>query len=133
MNWLRNKIRKWLGITETEALANRLMVSLNKRCGQTDIEMESQRAELIKLRSFMENTADVHADIHYHKHADNWMILVGRRHGKTYVDCTPMRVSDFHDMCKELLYFKNQHHASLGRVDAPPGFEAVIKDEVNRD
>jgi hypothetical protein len=93
-------------------------------------EMVRMHQLMSELDDLVRSRTEVHASIAYSRRDESYMILIGQYKGTDYVECFNIGRPELHNMIHRMK--EQRKHGGLGRVDAPPMFRAVIKEEWQR-
>ena len=91
-----------------------------------EADMATLRARVEKAENVIRERTDIHMDIHYK--SDNQIIVAGKYSGRDYVQIYNISEDDFSHLIPILKDMELYGH--MRRVDAPPGFKAVVDHEL---
>ena len=104
MNWLKNKLRDWLGVERNLEL------------------IRYSEKEIQELRDIIKERTEYHLDVHQYEGSQ--IILVGKYRNRDFLRCYSINDNDLHELidhCKQL-----EKYANKGQIDCWPDITGVF-------
>lgn len=99
----------------------------SRKHSEMQLALQEANARIDALQRLVLDRTTVHMDVSASPRDKNVVILVGRYDRRDYIRCYSFSSERFEDMVRQM------HLAArdgvVGRIDAPPAFEAVIRHE----
>lgn len=108
--WLRKKMRSFLGYDDEIKQAYKIAYSANARADEAE-------------RVIRERT-DIHVDISPSGRDPHVVVMIGKYHGRDFVQTYSIRESEFKNMLDRLLEMKR--YGEVRRIDAPPNMRSYL-------
>lgn len=106
MEWIKNKLRVWLGVEE-----------LYKKTKYLVVQDAVHRGKLLKVQEFMKDHNKVSADIHYKHQHDSVVFVAGRYRNRDYVKLFNVQHKDMNHLVDILKDMEQTN--SRGYYDEP--------------
>jgi len=119
MKWIKEKLRLWLGICDT-----------NTKLLKQKMDLADQVTELVELRNIIKDRTEYNIDVHSVARKGSQVILLGRYRNTDFIQCYTLQDRDFKDLIDHCRHLEKYSHRA--RVDAWPEFKATINNELSR-